>query len=694
MRIRNRILLAYVPIVVLVLFVTLGTTHWYASDLLFTNSEKQFNSLASAQVHRLRYIVQHQKERFALIASRTRMRKLIHDHLNAPTTDATSNILAILNDAQSSLDEFNAIGVTDPDGNWIATTDPYWFPDKMGDVPWFDDALQESGIYAFQMDEEGFPGMLIGGPVILDDEVIGTLIIHATLESITRATVDYTGLGETGETLLVMRNKHGHALFLTPTRFDPWAALKRTVSKSEVEKTVTQALLGNEGLFPNAVDYRGIPVLAVTRFIDDLDWGVVVKQDLEEVLRPLVKIRRVTFGLAIMVLPLAGLLIYLASRSLSTPITKLTRKARTFHQENVDGPLTETYANHDEVDLLGKVMEDMTAALSAEKRMLEERVHERTQELEASTNLLAETEERFRIAVEGSSDGLWDWPDVSRPEMWFSQRVYELLELEDGAIAPNIDGFGALIDPEVRASIMHRLMKLAQNGGTLQDEFLMQTGSGDRRWFALRCVCKKDERTGSYRMAGSLQDIMSAKVAEASIRKMLEDRQRQATHDPLTGMLNRRGFEERWSVEVARMNRMKSDLMILILDADHFKNVNDTWGHQVGDDVLVMLANAIRACLRETDVAARFGGEEFVVALVNTGKKAALAVANRMREYISKQETDNGAGGKLSITCSIGMTRHVEETSLETSLNLADQALYKAKESGRNLVIYKSPGKG
>ena len=682
----------------MVLLVTLGLTDWYVGRLLLRDENKQLDSLASVQVSRLSYIAQHQVERFALIASRTRMRQLTKTYQQAPDPDTAAGILKNLNDAKSSLGQLSAVGISDTQGNWISATDPRRFPDRIGSKPWFQTALRAPGIYDFAWDKDKIPVMYIAGPVLLNKQAIGVLVLQASLDSLDQVTGDYTGLGASGETLMATKDEQGNALFLTATRFDPQAALTRTVSKDALDVPMTQALRGAEDINNAAVDYRGEPVIAIARLVPETGWGVVVKQDRTEVLRPLAEFREAAGAIALLILSGAVFMTLLISRALSRPITQLTSWAHQIRQSNVRARasqaerdpidrLREQRAETNEVKMLGEVMEDMTTALLSEKSHLEQRVTERTQELEATAAELLESQERFAIAVEGSSDGLWDWPNVTRREMWFSNRLYELLELKPGDFAATIDRFGGLIDEEMRTNVIRRLLKLSVKGGKLEDEFIMRTGSGEQRWFALRCTCKLDNRTGSYRMAGSLQDIMAAKVIAASNQRLLEDRQRQATHDPLTRILNRRGFEERWEVELSRSRRLKTDLILMIVDADHFKHVNDTWGHKVGDEVLVKLAESLRNCLRDTDIAARFGGEEFVVVLVDTDLDTAVTVANRMREYTANQAYENDDGAQISVTCSIGLTRHGQENTLDDTLKKADEALYRAKEAGRNRVV-------
>jgi diguanylate cyclase (GGDEF)-like protein len=161
--------------------------------------------------------------------------------------------------------------------------------------------------------------------------------------------------------------------------------------------------------------------------------------------------------------------------------------------------------------------------------------------------------------------------------------------------------------------------------------------------------------------------------------------------DTLTGINNRRFFDQRIEEEIARSKRTSLPLTCLLLDIDYFKRINDTYGHQTGDCVLADVAKIIQSQLRTTDVLARYGGEEFSVLLTNTEKKDALDIAERIRECIESYKYRLNDQDQLDVTISIGLAildRRIErdESKLNSHLLIknADQALYQAKESGRN----------
>ena len=154
-----------------------------------------------------------------------------------------------------------------------------------------------------------------------------------------------------------------------------------------------------------------------------------------------------------------------------------------------------------------------------------------------------------------------------------------------------------------------------------------------------------------------------------------------ATRDSLTGALNRRQMKESFETELLRCHRQHRSMGLLLMDLDHFKTINDTYGHQAGDQVLVDFVAELNGLLRQSDQVARFGGEEFAVLLPDTSPHEALAAAERIRAASAAPK--NGP----SCTVSVGVTHNLADTdTLDTLLARADAALYRAKAKGRNQV--------
>ncbi len=158
----------------------------------------------------------------------------------------------------------------------------------------------------------------------------------------------------------------------------------------------------------------------------------------------------------------------------------------------------------------------------------------------------------------------------------------------------------------------------------------------------------------------------------------------QASHDKLTGLFNRNRFDEIYAKEIKRARRYENDLSIIIFDVDDFKIVNDTYGHQVGDEVLKEMAQIILNNVREQDINVRWGGEEFLILLPQTNLEGAVLAANKIRIAINEHSfTDKS----LTITGSFGVAQLLNEDSEKDFISRADKLLYEAKKTGKNKVI-------
>jgi len=180
-----------------------------------------------------------------------------------------------------------------------------------------------------------------------------------------------------------------------------------------------------------------------------------------------------------------------------------------------------------------------------------------------------------------------------------------------------------------------------------------------------------------------IDELNTSQQESDRLKNELEESKSQLLRDTLTGMYNRLAYEERIIVEASRYKRLKSPLTLAIWDIDHFKSVNDTYGHDVGDRVLKLFANVIQQRIRKTDMFARIGGEEFVLLMPDTPIDKALVFNNKLREILLNCNFKY-QGKQITITSSVGLSEFTENDSEQLVLKRADQALYQSKHSGRN----------
>ena len=193
------------------------------------------------------------------------------------------------------------------------------------------------------------------------------------------------------------------------------------------------------------------------------------------------------------------------------------------------------------------------------------------------------------------------------------------------------------------------------------------------------------EQELSGRLGVLVERVQSLEQAATGMREHLEEQRQKALRDPLTDLPNRAAWDDRMELEVARWQRFGGELLLAVLDIDHFKRINDSFGHLAGDRVLKIIAGELRKRLRKTDFIARFGGEEFALLLPGTPVEAGLQVLNGLRTGV-EQCPFHFKGARIQVTLSGGLASFTEAERAERVFERADRALYRAKDAGRNRI--------
>jgi diguanylate cyclase (GGDEF)-like protein len=190
--------------------------------------------------------------------------------------------------------------------------------------------------------------------------------------------------------------------------------------------------------------------------------------------------------------------------------------------------------------------------------------------------------------------------------------------------------------------------------------------------------------------AGKVLEILIMTVLTVVVVRQTARLRMASTHDVLTGLLNRGYFDERFDEEIARARRTKESFAIAVIDVDHFKQVNDRFGHGVGDSALRSVADRLRDSVRRTDIVARYGGEEFAVMLERAEAGEAITLLNNMRTAVAEHDISvSAAAAPLRVTLSAGIAVFPDDGETASALmNAADQRLLVAKRSGRNRVVH------
>jgi diguanylate cyclase len=189
-------------------------------------------------------------------------------------------------------------------------------------------------------------------------------------------------------------------------------------------------------------------------------------------------------------------------------------------------------------------------------------------------------------------------------------------------------------------------------------------------------------------------DLVCTKYRLEEQAQELDRTRREARTDVLSGVGNRKAFDERLQFTLSKFNRQKTPFALVLADVDHFKWINDTHGHQAGDQVVTNIGNVLQQSVRDTDFVARFGGDEFALLLSGIEGELATEIAERIRRKIERSNFNVGPENeRVAVTFSMGLAAAREGDNAETLLERADRALYTSKESGRNqLRCYEAEG--
>nr|WP_321259127.1 diguanylate cyclase [uncultured Pseudodesulfovibrio sp.] len=300
-------------------------------------------------------------------------------------------------------------------------------------------------------------------------------------------------------------------------------------------------------------------------------------------------------------------------------------------------------------------------------------------ELKSNEEALRVVADRLALATNAGNIGIWEW-DLANDDLHWDQKMMELYNVEPDEFSGMYEAWKSRVHPEDLVEAERQLATCIEQKGHIDFEFRIIHPDKSIHVIQTAGLIQTDSQGIPQRMIGVNRDITKQRRMENELRRL-------ASTDPLTEAHNRRYFMERLTAEFERCKRYNTSMVLLSLDIDHFKRINDTYGHPAGDDILKALVTRCKLTLRTTDVFGRVGGEEFMAALTQTNIVAGEKTAERLRELI-EQEKIQTHDHSISYTISIGITEiHKEDQTIETLLKRADDALYKAKNSGRNRCV-------
>ena len=424
--------------------------------------------------------------------------------------------------------------------------------------------------------------------------------------------------------------------------------------------------------------------------------------------------RRRVFGIAMALAAIMtsaiALLAYLVGRSIIKPLVRLRRETEVIGSGDL-GHRVGT-ASNDELGDLSRDFDRMLYRLqevTASREDLQREIEARARTEEA----LRESEQSLKKAQAIARVGSWEW-NIPTGQLWWSDEIYRIFGRQQGQYTPTNEAFLDAAHPDDRSLVAQHLEKALQGKGYDIEHRIRLPGGEvrvvheigevefDESGKPTRMQGTVHERQGKpVRMLGTVHDITERKRAEDELRQanehlgaqLLEIERLQATlreqllHDPLTGLYNRRYMEETLDREFSGAERENYPVSLVMIDIDHFKKINDTYGHQAGDMALKSLSELLSGHIRGRDIACRYGGEEFLAVLPHTPIEAASRRAELWRtSFEALRMTHEGKEFYATISLGIAAYSTNGKTSQEV-LSTADKALYSAKENGRNQVV-------
>jgi len=365
---------------------------------------KKLEIVAKLKEKNFQDVFEQNNEKLNLVSSRYQL-KVELDNYNKNTSNnnkTTSQKIMnkILNAIKPEITKFEDILVLNLSGIVVASTNNTYFGTIHSDDIYFIEGKRHNNVTILYKDKNQVLKSYLTGPLILNDKLLGVVTIFYNLGDLLSMFKVFEEQLATGEINLVKKDDNGDALIINPLRFNPDASLSLTVSKDRVDTPIIQSLLKNEKTFPETKDYRGVDVLAVTRYLEKLGWGLVVKMDKVEAFAPLENVKYITILSGIMV----GVAIIITSTFLGNSISRPIKKLRDIMNEIAHGKFDSKIdvKGPREIEELAKQLDRMRSNIANTNTHLNELVQERTKKIENALSKLKENEE----ALEESNKNL------------------------------------------------------------------------------------------------------------------------------------------------------------------------------------------------------------------------------------------------------------------------------------------------
>lgn len=374
MKIKTKLSLIFTIFSLFGMLVILSVAFYNADTETISVSKNHLSAIAEIQKNRVNELINKDLELLNQIKNRTGIVDDVNSLENKKDSTVLANLDARLKDAKNSSQRFDDIAIYNRKGELLTSSNPEINVEDYYDVDELKDEISQNKIeISYKNDRK----LIIHGPIIKDGSILGTLLIISDTSNFQAIMHDYSGLGETGETAIVGRTEEGDVVYLDAPRF---GSIETIVPKENVNVPAVQALKQNEAIFTDLVDYRNHPVYAVTKYIPEVDWGLVVKKDKSEIFQPIYSNARTLGIISLLLVAVSFMISFMAASTLSRPITGLRKGAEEIEKGNLSYRVAMN--RKDEIGQLSQSFDRMANSLKESKQEIEAKVADRTKDLE------------------------------------------------------------------------------------------------------------------------------------------------------------------------------------------------------------------------------------------------------------------------------------------------------------------------
>ncbi|MDF2595294.1 MAG: sensor-containing diguanylate cyclase/phosphodiesterase [Clostridia bacterium] len=688
MLLRKKIPLSIISLVSIPLMLLSVIVYIYTSNTLIEISKNRIRAISAIENENLNNIIESQLREVTLLSKMNKMRDVLitskDQGIGSVDEQVRKDAEDILENTLVESSDFDNVFLADRHGRILLSANP----DLIG---------------TFIKNEEYFIEVMEAKTVISDSRYN-----HDGEEKIVVMAVPVQGsvgevIGLFGSTIKLQyfQNKianvemsnHGYAYIVDSEGViiaHPDAARIGTYVENEAIQSVVKKLHNKEEILEREgrYVYQGREKYMAYGIIPDINWMIVFAQDRLEMSRPALLVLLLIIVTTLMCITIAAIISIKFSKSITEPISELTETM----DKAANGDLTSTckFESQDEFGQLSRNFNVMLSQLNLSYEELtsvyeelaatEEELRAQYEELQVNEEYLRKSEEKYKLAIEGANDVIWEW-DYRKKDFNVSNKWYGMTG-DDSGEKISLKTIVKRIHPnDVKRVIATMRQHLEGHTDYYKSEFRIRMQDGSYKWLLTRGKALRDIKGEVTKVAGSMTDISERKETEHRIKYM-------AYYDTLTKLPNRVLFMEKLEVELKKAKDQPIAGAVMLIDLDNFKNVNDTLGHDYGDALLGLIAQKLKEIVKNKDTVCRFGGDEFLVLKPDIKNEEQVAIF--AKKLLGIFENAFVVQDKLIYTtASIGISiYHKDGEHTHNILKNADTAMYTAKSSGKNRYAF------